>query len=177
MIMREPLESEYFNWLCAKVLDRHTRNTGMYYELLKILYTTEFIWLVPMDGNRAEDGIELREDFSRETHTRRDPIFESQPCSVFEVFLAFAKRASFQNDWPVRKWFWVFMENLQLDQFRQVAEEDVPMIEDILDRFLWRTYDPHGYGGLFPITRTDRDQRKIEIWWQFCEYVQDRGLI
>lgn len=173
--MREPIENEYFNWLCAKVLER--KDTRMYYDILRILYTTEFVWLVPMDQNRAEDGLELREDFSRETHTKRDPIFESQPCSVLEVFLAFAQRASFQNDWPVRTWFWTFMENLHLDQFRHVSEADMPIIQEILDTFLWRTYDSHGYGGLFPVTRTDRDQRKIEIWWQFCEYVQDRGLI
>jgi hypothetical protein len=172
--MREPIENEYFNWLCAKVLERNAR---MYHEVLKILFRTEFVWLVPFDQNRAEDGIELRQDFQNETGTRQDPLWENQPCSVFEVFLAFAYRASFQTDIPARTWFWMFMENLHLDQFRQVSDADRPIIEDILNTFIWRTYDSHGYGGLFPMAHTEHDQRKREIWWQFCEYVEDQGLV
>lgn len=174
MIMREPIENEYFNWLCAKVLQKNQRS---YHELLGILYRTEFVWLVPMDENRAEDGKELRVDFSREAHIELDPIFKSQPCSLFEMFLAFAKRASFQTDSPVREWFWSFMENLHLDQFRHVTGSDNIMIEEILDTFIWRTYDSHGWGGLFPLSKTDRDQRTIEIWWQFCEYVAEHELV
>lgn len=174
MMIREPVESEYFNWLCAKVLERNAR---MYRELLKILFMTEFVWVVPMDSNRVADAMELRDDFQKETKTKPDGFWETQPCSVFEVFLAFAKRAAFQNDWPVKNWFWTFMENLHLDQFRQVSDADRPMIEDILDTFIWRRYDSHGYGGLFPINRTENDQRKREIWWQFCEYVAEQGLV
>lgn len=172
--MREPIENEYFNWLCAKVLQRNQRS---YHELLGILYRTEFVWLVPMDSNRAEDGKELRSDFAREAHMKLDPLFEGQPCSLFEMFLAFANRASFQTDTPVREWFWSFMENLHLDQFRQISDADRPMIEEILDTFLWRTFDSHGWGGMFPLSRTDRDQRKIEIWWQFCDYVAEHELV
>lgn len=172
--MREPIEHEYFNWLCAKVLQRNQKS---YHELLGILYRTEFVWLVPMDENRAEDGKELRLDFARETNVERDFLFETQPCSLFEMFLGFAQRASFQTDSPVREWFWSFMENLHLDQFRHVSESDKIMIEEILDTFIWRTYDSHGWGGLFPLSKIDRDQRKIEIWWQFCDYVAEHELV
>lgn len=171
--MREPIENEYFNWLCAKVLERNTR---MYYDLLRILYTTEFVWVIPNDENRSEDAKYLRIDFARETNTPRDLVWESQPASVLEVIYAFAIRAAFQTDTPEREWFWVLMENLHLDQFRQVSGDDALMIEEIVDRFIWRTYEPHGYGGLFPMTQTTRDQRKLEIWHQFCEYVVEQGL-
>lgn len=174
MIMDEPLEDTYFRWLCSKVLRKSTRS---YLELLRILFRTEYVWSVPLDRNRAADGIELREDFARETNTERDPFLESQPCSLLEFFIAFAGRASFQTNSPVRAWFWSFMENLHLDQFRQVTDPDRVIIDEILTTFMDRTYDSHGYGGMFPMTRVDRDQSEIEIWWQFCDYVQENHLV
>src|SRR3954471_6882281 len=111
MIMIEPIDNEYFNWLCAKVLDRKGR---VYHSLLKILYETEFVPMVHADKHRVDDGLELRTDFLRETHMERDDLWLDQPCSVFEVLLSFANRASFQTDTPVKEWFWIFMENLNL---------------------------------------------------------------
>ena len=171
--MGEPIETEYFNWLCAKVLNRGVKS---YYSLLEILYQTEFVWVVSADRHRVEDGLELRQDFFRETFTKRDSIFENEPCSVFELLVSFANRASFQTSAPVRDWFWVFMANLQLDQFRSVSDLDRSTIEQILHTFIWRTYDPNGIGGLFPLSITHNDQRKVEIWYQFYEYLDDQGL-
>lgn len=172
--MNEPIENEYFNWLCAKVLERHGQ---MYYTLLGILHTTEFIWVIPMDANRAADGIELRSDFLRECFMKSDHIWYQEPCSVLEMLIALAKRASFQTDIPTKTWFWEMMSNLQLDQFRQVMDQDVPIIKNIIHTFMTRDYDWHGYGGLFPITITQNDQRDIEIWYQFNEYVMNNGLV
>jgi hypothetical protein len=172
--MDEPIENEYFNWLCVRVLERNGR---MYYDLLGILHTTEFIWVVPQDSHRAADGIELRNDFLRESYRRNDPNWYAEPCSVLEMLIAFAKRASFQTGRPTRWWFWEMMSNLQLDQFRLLRDEDVRIIKDILHRFMCRDYDSHGYGGLFPITITQNDQRDIEIWYQFSEYTLNNGLV
>lgn len=166
--MDEPVEEAYFKWLCAKVLDRNSR---VYRRLMHVLHSTEFVAVVPADKHRIADGIELRQDFYRETLEQRDPLWEELPCSVLEVLISFAQRASFQTDASVKKWFWEMCANLQLDQFRQVNRDDFPIIEDILDTFIHRTYDRKGYGGLFPIPVTDNDQRKIEIWYQFCEYL------
>lgn len=171
--MREPIENEYFNWLCAKVLEVGANN---FYDLLRILHTTEFVWVVPADRHRARDGVELREDFAMEVGIERDLEWEMAPCSMLEFFIAFAKRASFQTDMPVKDWFWEFLVNLKLDGYSRVFDSDRPVIEDILYNFIWRQYDPSGDGGMFPMMQTRNDQRKIEIWYQFSEYVQDRGL-
>jgi hypothetical protein len=173
--MREPIEELYFNWLCAKVLERsHNRN---YYDLLEILHRTEFVWVVPADEHRADDRIELRQDFIRETGAEKEPEWWSQPCSVLELFISFAKRASFQTDDPVKHWFWEFLGNLKLDEFRRVSGSDFYKVEDILYNFIWRLYEPNGYGGLFPLEEPKADQRQVEIWYQFCAYVLERGLI
>lgn len=171
--MGEPIESEYFNWLCAKVLELGNPN---YYDLLVILHITEFVWVIPADRNRAEDGFELREDFLRETGVEQDEAWVSQPCSIFEALIALSKRAVFQTDIPLRTWFWEFINNLKLDEFRRVSTSDAYEIEDILYTFIWRQYSSNGSGGVFPMCSTRKDQRKIELWYQFSEYVEDRGL-
>jgi hypothetical protein len=172
--MVEPIENTYFRWLCAKVLDSDSIN---YRTLMLILYKTEFVWVVSADRHRIDDGIELRQDFLRETFIKRDILWLEEPCSILEILIAFAKRAQFQTDIPVRDWFWEMMTNLQLDECRQVSDSAVPVIEHILYTFIWRTYEQNGYGGLFPLRRTENDQTKIEIWYQWCEYVEERGII
>jgi len=166
----EPIENLYFNWLCAKVVDDIT--SPVYMDLLTILHKTEFICIVPMDKNREADGRELRYYFTNETGQVGDSVWEEQPASVLEVLISFADRAEFQTDIPVKAWFMTFLENLGLEEYRQVSDSDLPTIENILNTFLWRTYDPRGFGGLFPIPHTQQDQRKKEIWVQFCEYVR-----
>jgi hypothetical protein len=171
--MWEPIESEYFYWLCHKVQDRHNHN---YDGLLQILHKTEFVWVVPADRHRLEDGLELREKFLDETGIDTDPYWEHLPCSILEVFISFADRASFQTDIPLNVWFWEIIANLKLDEFRQVSSSDRYQVDDILYNFIWRQYSPNGSGGMFPLSRTENDQREVEIWYQFSEYVEDRGL-
>lgn len=172
--MNEPIEELYFNWLCAKVLPPHINN---YRGLLHILHSTEFVWSISGDRNRKEDGCELRIDFLRKTHLEKDPIWFNELCSVLEVLIAFAQRASFQTGISVENWFFTFLTNLNLNDYRQVSEADVPIIEDILSTFVWRTYDPNGYGGLFPLDVPEQDQRDVEIWYQFCAWVDEKQLI
>ena len=166
--MNEPIEKQYFNWLCAKVLGGETRN---YRDLLEILFSKEFVWVIPADQHRIADGMELRQDFLRQKRSRDAGVSNVMPCSILEVLISFSERASFQTLDPAADWFWKFMANLKLDSFRRVRESDVPFIEDVLYTFTWRVYEPNGYGGLFPMERTQNDQREVEIWYQFCEYL------
>jgi hypothetical protein len=172
--MEEPIEEAYFNWLCAKVLQPYNLN---HKELLRILYSTEFTWIIPGDRNRAEDGVELREDFLHAAFIRNDPEWRSLPCSVLEMFFSFANRASFQTDIEPQVWFWVFMSNLGLDEYRRVTGSDRYEIEEILYNFIWRTYSSDGTGGMFPLRNPLRNQKEIEIWFQFCDYLEDQGLL
>lgn len=174
--MFEPIDEKYFKWLCAKVLDINTRN---HHDLMRILHKTAFEPMpnIICDANRAEDGKDLRDDWQISVKETFDREWRNLPASVLEVFIAFAQHASFQTDMPVRYWFWRFMENLDLDEYRQVYEEDIPVIEDILATFIYRTYKPNGHGGMFPMRSTQNDQRQVEIWYQFCEYLEDQGMI
>lgn len=172
--MEEPIEELYFNWLCAKVLDV---NVPIYLDLMRILYKTEFVWKIHADRNRYEDGIELRDDFLRVSRFNNDTCWYAEPCSVLEMLIAFSDRAQFQTDRPARDWFWEFLQNLSLDEYRQVSMEDRPIIDDILHDFVWRTYDENGHGGMFPMRWPKEDQREVEIWHQFFEYLDEQGLL
>src|SRR5688572_21362138 len=114
--MDEPIEELYFNWLCAKVTSPHINN---YYDLLRILHRTEFVWFISGDRNRKEDGLELRDYFLNESGYEKDPLWYNELCSVLEVLIAFAQRAAFQTDILAKNWFWIFMENLKLNEYRQ----------------------------------------------------------
>jgi hypothetical protein len=177
--MSEPLEALYFNWLCAKVVvtDKSTPSLT-HWKLLRTLYQIEFVWQIMGDDNRAEDGKELRYYFTLAAEIPDDPQWRILPgCSLLEMLIAFAKRAEFQTDDPAREWFWEFIDNLGLSEFTDgydFTEEDV---EEIVEPFIWRTYDSSGYGGLFPMHNPRADQRRVELWYQFFQYLEDRGRV
>lgn len=61
------LNQEYFNWMCQLVCDKRWRNKGLSYQmLLSQLHSIDFQYTLPMDENRAEDGIDLRYRFGYE---------------------------------------------------------------------------------------------------------------
>lgn len=172
--MTEPIEDLYFDWLCAKVLEERTRS---YRRLLGVMYRTEFVWVVPADKHRVADGIELRNVFLKETNVQMTDLPWNQPCSIFEMLVAFSGRASFQTDMPEKDWFWIFMSNLKLDKVRRVTSGTMRKIEEILYTFVWRIYEPNGLGGLFPMNRTEKDQREVELWYQLHEWIDEQGLV
>lgn len=177
MIHLEPIEHEYFNWLIAKIKRRPTSWTTpsqSYWKLMRELQNTEFVWIVPMDDNRAEDGLELRREFVRENQLTVDPDWMHIGCSVLEMLVAFARRADFATDRGTRDWFWEFLINLGLSEFNDSVFIDNYhnlTVAERLNTFIWRTYEYNGFGGMFPIRDARHDQRKVEIWYQFCEYL------
>ena len=83
-------EAKYFNWLCSFFL-----NEDKYWNLLTDLYNKEFVYIFVMDGNRAEDGINLRYRFEREFNYLPGSVtgyFGSKSCSVLEMMVALGLR-------------------------------------------------------------------------------------
>lgn len=171
-----PIDSEYFNWLCAKVQRvENPAPSNTHWNLLRELHNTEFIWIEMMDENRADDGRELRTEFLGQIGWSPDPDWLRLGCSVLEMLIAFSRRAAFQTGRSAKKWFWEFLDNLGLTAFNDAVPDRFNDIPTILERFLWRTYEPDGTGGLFPIPNTLQDYRKVEIWHQFCDYLDAHG--
>lgn len=173
--MNEPVEEVYFRWLCAKIhqVENPTPNLT-YWKLLNQLHNVEFVWLLSGDDNRAADGLDLRVEFY---HFMGDQIQRLDPigCSVLEMLIALTRHAEFDTSIPAKDWFWRFIENLGLKE--QCDSDYNPILTvNVIDRFIWRTYSFDGHGGLFPLTHPSHDQRKVEIWYQFCEYLTEQNI-
>lgn len=68
--------------------------------LLQYLFEVDYIWIFPLDRNRAQDGIDLRcwwANMNRLDKETYDAIFANKgKCSMLEMFIAFANRI--END-------------------------------------------------------------------------------
>jgi hypothetical protein len=177
--MGEPLENLYFNWLCSKVqyvVNPTPSNTR--YNLLRILHVTEFAWILSGDDNRAEDGKDLRREFLLAADIPDDIEWRKLlPCSILEMMIAFSRRAEFNTGDPYSEWFWEFIQNLGLSECTDAYNFSENDVLEILNTFVWRTYDPNGQGGMFPLRDPPRDQREVQVWYQFCDYLVDQDRL
>jgi hypothetical protein len=98
-------------------------------------------------------------------------------CSVLEMMIAFAIKAEFETDMTMREWFWLFMENLELSDMNDTHSEVSENVMKVMDTFIWRTYSRNGRGGMFPLKKPQHNQTKVEIWYQFCEYLIENDIL
>lgn len=175
------LYNKYFDWMCELVCDERYFDRVPYIKLLSYLHTREFVYSIEMDGNRAEDGIDLRYRFAYEKGY--DDSFtinhlDDGPCSVLEMMIALAIRCEehIMDDPDIgdrtTQWFWNMIDNLGLDSMNDLYFDE-EYTEVIIDRFLNREYDENGKGGLFTVKRCTHDLRTVEVWYQMCWYLDD----
>jgi hypothetical protein len=179
-----PLD-DYFYFL-SRIVAGDDKNFNL---LLRYLYKIEFYSLIPNDDNRGEDGKKLREIYLDEEHrseprrrmsrNNEDPqgsfYLPEDPCTVLEMLIGLSYRMENELECgplrtSARECFWLFLKNLGLewvnntDFYRYAADE---LIGSLLDR----KYKKNGEGGIFPLKRTKKNQRKVEIWYQMQEYL------
>lgn len=184
--MTSVTNSGYFKWLCNIV-----GNYEEYLFLLQKLFNKEFYWTIDMDENRAGDGLALRDRYIREENLlgwdveivngERIDISGLGPCSVLEMLIALAIRCEkdIMND-PKEGdrtgfWFWKMIENLGfLDYKNKCIDEKIDRkIDEKLLYFLDRKFEKSGKNGLFPLKKWDKDQRKVEIWYQLMAWLDE----
>jgi hypothetical protein len=178
-MLAEPLDELYLKWLYSQVANPRARNKHRtYWELLRVQFTTEFIWLVPNDDNRVEDGRLLRIEFMQDCGiVSADENWLGLGCSFLEMAIALSRRLSFEGGGISSEWFWVLMRNLDLQDCTDATQTPAQDIDSILNRVIWRTYRPDGSGGLFPLKRPSKDQRTVEIWYQLQAYLLELGCV
>lgn len=175
--MDEPLDELYFRWLYSQVGSVKTRvRARTYWGLLRQLYTTEFVWFVPNDDNRAMEGLELRQEFLQNSDISvPDESWMAIGCSFLEMLIAMSRRFSFECGREPSHWFWLMMRNLKLDSYNDAGKIPEGIISARLDTVIWRRYGSDGHGGIFPLEHPEKDQRKVEIWYQFNAYMLENG--
>lgn len=132
-----------------------------------------FVWGVPNDDNRTEDGKDLRPEFLSTHDAECSNAWISQACSMLEMLIALSRRLEFESSQDTYHWFWTLLENLNLRVYTDsMYDDEVEMIVDkTLISVIDRRYRSNGVGGLFPLKRPKADQRKTEIWYQMSAYL------
>lgn len=174
------LTNRYLDWMYDIVCDNRYSKVE-YRKLFRSLYEAEFYYTLPMDGNRAEDGEELRYDFGREcgySDVIVREYLDNRPCSVLEMMLALSIRCEehimTDDEYGDRvgQWFWEMIVSLKLGNMTD-DRFDPDYVEHAIDIFLNRDYAPNGEGGLFTISDPSKDMREIDIWYQMCWYLNE----
>lgn len=174
--MRDSINNEYFTWLTSLVCKNRYSNNVSFKRLLSYLHDTEFRYLLELDENRAEDGIDLRYRFSTESDLEDVDLYLDGPCSVLEMMIALSIRCedTITDDGDIgnrtKQWFWGMITNLGLGSMSDDRFDEL-YVRDTVERFLNREYEPDGNGGLFTIRNCEYDLRDVEIWYQLCWYL------
>lgn len=176
------IKDEYFDWLCELVCKNRYDRDMTYYKLLEHLHETRFSFRLLGDSDRAHDGMALRHRFAlirEELYDHEyDYIIECLygPCSVLEMMIALAIRCEeeYMTDTKygdrTAQWFWRMIVNLGLGSMTDNLYQS-KTVEDIIDSFLNRDFEPDGRGGLFTIKNCARDLRRVDIWTSLMWYL------
>ena len=175
----------YFDWLCDIIqVDKMNCSWRL---LMKDLYQRPFYSLIEHDENRASDGLELREEYMHDMWYPDDVEIEGE-CSVLEMLIGLARRMDYETSDPYDDnstdhtvyWFWEMIDNLGLIAFDDDSYFElggIDNVDNIVDRFLERDYEYDGEGGLFPLVKSTKDQRDVEIWSQMSAYLLEKQAV
>lgn len=163
----------YFDWLSRIV---NAENHREYQDALWFLASKTFFYSINEDANRVADALDLRREY-RDTNSNKLVFGEA---SVLEVLVALAERMAYISYSPTEinateHWFWEMLRNLGI-KYHYSTE----LIARILDRWMGRRFGKNGEGSPFPllhfcyssVTNPEKDQRKVEIWYQMQCYIE-----
>lgn len=176
------LDDHYLEWLYKEAVgaSRDANPARSFWQIAKQLYSTRFEWLVANDDNRAEDGKCLRDEFVAENHFDDiDADWMDLDCSMLEMLIALARRASFESSGEPGDWFWHFLRTMGIDLYSDLRYNTGVKTEiaSIVERIIYRKYGRNGDGGLFPLRNATKDQRTAELWEQMAFYLREGNYI
>lgn len=171
------LQKRYFDWMYNRVMGSRLA----YRKLLLRLNERKFTWLLQMDENRKEDGLDLRYRFGHENGIPDQDIvnlLDISDCSVLEMMTALAIHCEEDiMDDPeygdrTGKWFWGMIKNMELASMDD-AHYDQAYVDERIDILLRRRYSSDGRGGLFHLKHCTEDLRNVQIWYQMNWYLNE----
>lgn len=175
---RDAIINDYFDWLCDQICNHRERKHISFDKLLIRLHCIEFKYLIPMDEDRARDGVNLRWRYSWERGYEHVPACLNEPCSVLEMMIALSLycEENIMDDPNIGnrtgQWFWNMIVNMGLGGMVD-RNFDKRYVTEVVDRFLKREYEPNGKGGLFKIDNCEYDVRDMDIQRQLCRYLNN----
>jgi hypothetical protein len=169
--MTTTVDLDYYEWLIDQI---DIPNGKSYRDLFECMHNIEFVWTIPNDDNRVQDGLDLRSEFADGTVGG----VTSGGATILEILVALSRRVAFATDGDPRQWAWRLLKNLRLHKMHDPLTGAKKLrANDILDALVWRTYERDGRGGFFPLNYPEEDQTKVEIWDQMNKYVMELHLL
>lgn len=175
------IQLDYVEWL-KNLISNDGKMEYAYSDLLNYLYQYKLnyteLMKIPMDLNRADDGVYLRYRFAKEYGYTNEEIRYGikENCSMLEFLVALSVKIeeNIMTD-PVygnriSDWFWNMITSLGLGTMDDFAFSSM-RCDKILKRFEERRYKANGRGGLFTIDNPKCDMTSIEIWRQANTFV------
>lgn len=167
---------EYTLWRYSKIEAYQLLITPRsYVNILTLLANTIYVPTLPLDANRADDGVHLIQTFYYETTGSIHGPWYPEQCSMLDMMLALAIRGEDtmgdmdQGD-RVGVWFWRMVDSLGLlIPDNKYTTDNYPKM--VLERFMKSEYSPDGRGGLFTLPGCPVDLRIVEIWDQMSWYL------
>ncbi len=160
-VVRSRVNDSYYAWLVGRLGDLSTD----YDVILDVAHSLVFESFVPNDENRALDGLALRDAYGE---------VALGTCTVLEMMIGVATRMNdilydFEDPDRIGYYFCDLIDNLGLFKYRTDADYIRGRLLNVVDR----EYAADGTGGLFPLDRTEKDQREVEIWYQMMEFIME----
>lgn len=180
-MVQEDLQNRYFEWIYQITCGENRYGRLSYRKLLMFLHDIEFTYIIGLDGNRAQDGINFRYRFAYENgydYSYIERYLDVRHCSVLEMMVALAFRVEEQimddDAYGNRtgQWFWNMIVSLGLGAMDD-NDFNGDLAADIIFRFLNRQYEPNGRGGLFTLDNYNVDLRDMDIWSQCMWYLDE----
>jgi hypothetical protein len=166
--MIRQIDHDYYEWLISQIA---VPNNKSYNDLFERMHNSEFVWTVPRDDNRVQDGLDLRGQYLNE-FGRRGSRLNLGGVTLLEILISLSRRVAFTAGGNEREWAWRLLENLHLNKASDpLIGKKAERVEETLYALVWRTYQWDGQGGFFPLKHAVEDQTKVEIWYQMNAYV------
>lgn len=176
------LDDQYLVWLYTNFIGAVSNPNPVrsHWKLVNQLYRMRFTWVLHDDKNRAEDGKALRDLFIDSCDIQDVEVNWLQiDCSVLEMMIGLAQRASFLSCGEPGDWFWKFLRNLGLSEYNDRIYNSYIKgeVDAIISRLLDRTYGRNGDGGIFPCNDARNDQAQVPLWSQLQTYILENDFL
>lgn len=148
---RRDILSVYRFWLNGLI---QNELSPCYKQLLAILWRTEFVDELDVDGDRIEDGRSLRDIFASldDVKLTNEEFIKLKKVNVrlIEVMIALAKRISeiVSADDDISKYFWEMVASLEMQKMDD-SNFMASNAQKKIDILLSHSYHKNGRGGLF----------------------------
>ena len=183
MIINDELSQAYYNWLAYDILQSRPN----WFPVLKVLHSRDYLPILIMDDSRAKDGINLRDIYMSHINGSYAIVQGSNPwgdipCSMLEMMVALAMRmkeefySEYDDIFDMLTIIFASMLSSLGINVDTITEDE---LNQKIDIFMCRQYEPTGRGSLFNLTGKtfDIDWRDPPIWNQMLAWVSTKHIL